>query len=241
MHILIVGYGYLGRHLTNNKKYTFATLDKNEVNSEFNNYQIDASNLSQLEKVIKKEKPDVVIDTAANKYVDKCEQDINSSISDNITSIQNLVALKNKYNFKLIYVSTDKAVNPANIYGCEKRIAEKLVLQYGGTIVRLVNIINSTGSVLPIWKKLLENNQPIVVKGKHTSRYMMSVDEACEIIFKATEYNNCIIVPKKLKKVNIYKLAKTLTNRKNIKIEKLPNFEKVEEKITWTNEKVIKL
>lgn len=239
MHILIMGCGYLGSYLLKNETYSFSTLDKNKltINSPYKHYEIDASDIYKLEEVIKKESPDIVIDTAANKYIDKCEENVNSSINDNIITVQNIVKLKDKYNFKLIYISTDKSVFPSSVYGAEKMIAERLVLQNNGTVVRLVNILNSTGSILPRWRDLISKNLPITVRGKRTSRYMMTVEDACDVIYKSFQCEGKIIVPKNIKKVNIYKLAKSMTN--DIIVENLPTFEKVNEQINWNGENII--
>lgn len=238
-HILITGCGFLGEHLLQNKNYSFAIVDKNEIGVEtsFHKYKIDLANINDVEKIIQTEAPDYVIHTAANKYIDKCEQDILTSIDDNIVATSNLVKLKHKYGYGLVFISTDKAVEPESIYGYEKMLCERLVVQNNGVIIRLVNLMGSTGSVLPIWNKLISEKKPIVVRGKDTTRWMMSVEEACRIIFDSLDSKGEIIVPKEIQNVNIYDLAKTLTN--NIILEdSVKAFEKSSEKLYWENEKI---
>lgn len=251
MRILITGFGTLGRELVKKQKHEYIVVDKNpetlsiETISHDNIIKRHCGNIADynylLNLVTQYWPIDTVIHTAANKYIDRCEDDVLSSIDDNVIAVTNLCKLKTIFGFGLIFISTDKAVNPVSVYGCEKHIGEKAVLKAGGTVVRLVNIINSTGSVLPVWERKLKNGENIQVRGVRVGRKMMSVEYAVNIIYRAMNYPGKIIIPKHYEDVNIFNLARTLTNDEKIEITELSPFEKIEEELFLPSEDVVQL
>ncbi|MEG1609328.1 MAG: polysaccharide biosynthesis protein, partial [Clostridia bacterium] len=106
---------------------------------------------------------DVIINTAANKYVDRCEQTPTEAINNNIIGAQNVLEVACAYGIKVIHISTDKAVKPNSVYGASKLIAERLALYGYATVVRLCNLKGSTGSIIPKFKRLAAQGLPIVV------------------------------------------------------------------------------
>lgn len=250
MRILITGFGTLGRELVKNKKHEYIVVDKNpevlsgEMISYDNIIRRHCGNIADydyLSGLVAQYWPDMIIHTAANKYIDRCEDDVLSSIDDNVIAVANLCKLKTIFGFGLIFISTDKAVNPVSVYGCEKHIGEKAVLKAGGTVVRLVNIINSTGSVLPIWERKLKNGENIQVRVVRVGRKMMPVEYAVNIIYRAMNYPSKIIIPKHYEDVNIFNLARTLADDEKIEITELSPFEKIEEELFLPSEDVVQL
>jgi FlaA1/EpsC-like NDP-sugar epimerase len=112
----------------------------------------------------------------------------------NFRGTKNLVDLSHKYNVdRFVFVSTDKAVNPTNIMGASKRSAEIYVQsvsrkpQNKTTYIttRFGNVLGSNGSVIPHFKKQIENNGPVTVTHPEITRYFMTIDEACQLVLEA--------------------------------------------------------
>lgn len=85
----------------------------------------------------------------------------------------------------VVLVSTDKAVNPSSVMGRTKRVAEQVVREAGGTVVRFGNVLGSTGSVVPLWREQLAKGGPLTVTDRAMTRFFMSVGEAAELILQA--------------------------------------------------------
>lgn len=138
---------------------------------------------------------DYVFHLAALKHVPVCEDHPWETVQTNIVGTQNVVeaALKNKI-LAMIHISTDKAVDPCNIYGVTKACGEKLVIAANllseGTrfvCIRGGNVLGSNGSVVPLFRQQLLSNNIITLTDKRMSRYMFTLHDAIQLIFKATE------------------------------------------------------
>ncbi|VVS94880.1 polysaccharide biosynthesis protein [Desulfoluna spongiiphila] len=149
---------------------------------------------SQLEKVFEKYKPQSVFHAAAYKHVPMMECHAWKAVKNNIIGTQNVVEISKKYGVKrFVLVSTDKAVRPTNVMGTTKRIAEMVVLNqmYDENChtkfmaVRFGNVVGSAGSVLPLFKKQIEEGGPITVTHKDITRYFMTIPEAAQLILQA--------------------------------------------------------
>lgn len=149
---------------------------------------------SQLEKVFEKYKPQSVFHAAAYKHVPMMENHAWKAVKNNIIGTQNVVEVSKKYGVKrFVLVSTDKAVRPTNVMGTTKRIAEMTVLnqmydencQTKFMAVRFGNVVGSAGSVLPLFKKQIEEGGPITVTHKEITRYFMTIPEAAQLILQA--------------------------------------------------------
>ncbi len=146
--------------------------------------------IKSLEKTISTCRPDIILHTAAYKHVPLVESNIDEAIQNNIIGTKNCIDLAIKYSVKkFILVSTDKAVRPTSVMGATKRICEL----YAGNIksdhtdiavVRFGNVLGSSGSVIPKFKKQIEEGGPVTVTHKDITRYFMFIPEACELVLQ---------------------------------------------------------
>lgn len=161
---------------------------------------------------------DIVYHAAAYKHVHLCEYNPLEAIKTNVIGTQNAIdaALHNKIS-KFVFISTDKAVNPIGTLGASKLLGEKITTAanyYKGdslTIfasVRFGNVTMSNGSVVPMFLKQMKQNMPLTITSPKMTRFLMSLDKAVELIFKATEvmYSGEVFVLK-MKSVNMQDLA----------------------------------
>ena len=146
----------------------------------------------RLSKIIKKYKPDIIYHCAAFKHVGMMEQFPHECVKNNIQSSINLIkiALEEKIE-RFVFVSTDKAVKPINIMGISKRIIEKYVLAQNSNdtkfmIVRFGNVLESSGSAIPIFKKQIENGGPVLLTDERMERFFMTITEAAQLVVQAS-------------------------------------------------------
>jgi len=154
----------------------------------------DVRDRRQLEKAFERAKPHVVFHAAAYKHVPMLELQPWKAIKNNIQGTRNLVDISDKFDVeRFVFVSTDKAVRPANVMGASKRVAEMLVQGQNGcdisntrfVIVRFGNVVGSIGSVVPLFKKQIEKGGPVTVTHPEVTRYFMTVPESCQLILQA--------------------------------------------------------
>lgn len=137
---------------------------------------------------------DIIFHAAALKHVDRCESNPFEAVTVNILGTRNIIksSIDEKVK-KVIFISTDKAVNPFGVMGATKLLAEKLISaesSKNNTIfssVRFGNVLNTRGSILPRIEKQIENGGPITLTDKRMKRFFMSKDEAVNLIFMATK------------------------------------------------------
>jgi FlaA1/EpsC-like NDP-sugar epimerase len=132
---------------------------------------------------------------AAYKHVPMLELQPWKAVENNVLGTAVLVETANAFDIeRFIFVSTDKAVRPTNVMGASKRVAEKYILcqnhdgssdgrRYG--IVRFGNVVGSVGSVVPLFKKQIEQGGPVTVTHPDVTRYFMTIPEACQLILQA--------------------------------------------------------
>ena len=149
------------------------------------------NNVEEINKVFMENQPKVVFHAAAYKHVPIQENHPWTAVRTNIGGTLNLAMLSDTHKVeKFILVSTDKAVNPTNIMGASKRIAEKLVQSIDITsntkfmAVRFGNVLGSSGSAIPIFTKQIENGGPITITHPEMTRYFMSIPEASQLILQ---------------------------------------------------------
>jgi FlaA1/EpsC-like NDP-sugar epimerase len=175
-----------------------------------------------LEKVFAKYKPNLVYHAAAYKHVPLMEENPSQAIFVNVMGTKNLADLALQYNVeKFVMISTDKAVNPSNVMGASKRIAEKYVqslfFQQKGIktsttkfiTTRFGNVLGSNGSVVPLFTKQIEEGGPITITHQDIIRYFMTIPEACQLVLEAGAMGNGgeIYIFDMGKPVKIYDLA----------------------------------
>lgn len=157
----------------------------------------DITNRARLAGYFERHKPELVYHAAAYKHVPMMEGNPSEAIACNILGTKNMadLAVENRVR-KFVMVSTDKAVNPTNVMGCSKRIAEiyvqslnNHVYRNGGTTVfvttRFGNVLGSNGSVIPLFKKQIEAGGPVTVTHPEITRYFMTIPEACQLVIEA--------------------------------------------------------
>lgn len=141
---------------------------------------------------------DMVFHLAALKHVPSCEYNPFEAVKTNVIGTQNVIesAIHHRVD-RVIYTSSDKAINPTNTMGATKLLAERLMSSadyYKGgerpifAAVRFGNVMGSRGSVIPLFKKQIIENKKITVTNPNMSRFMMSITEAVNLVLKASEY-----------------------------------------------------
>ena len=164
----------------------------------------DIRNKEAMEKVFSTYKPQVVFHAAAYKHVPLMEQNPAQAILTNIEGTKNIADLSCRYKVKkFVMVSTDKAVNPSNVMGASKRIAEKYVqsLQLKSKngdekittkfiTTRFGNVLGSNGSVVPLFTKQIAEGGPVTITHADIIRYFMTIPEACQLVLEAGAMGN---------------------------------------------------
>jgi len=154
----------------------------------------DVRDRNQLEKAFEASVPHAVFHAAAYKHVPMLELQPWKAIKNNIQGARNVIDMSNKYKVeRFVFVSTDKAVRPANVMGATKRVAEMLaqgqnscgVTDTSYMTVRFGNVVGSDGSVVPLFKKQIEKGGPVTVTDPEMTRYFMTIPEACQLILQA--------------------------------------------------------
>ena len=144
-----------------------------------------------LNKVFEAHKPDIVVHAAAYKHVPLCEANVDKAIENNILGSLNVIDLSIAHRAcKVVNISTDKAVRPTNVMGTTKRIVELYAqnVPSGQTeivSVRFGNVLGSSGSVVPKFKKQIEADGPVTVTHPEITRYFMLIPEACRLVLQA--------------------------------------------------------
>jgi FlaA1/EpsC-like NDP-sugar epimerase len=154
-------------------------------------------------RAINEFKPDVIIHAAAMKQVPLCEDFPQEAVKTNVLGTENIANAAQVYTrwassegvelpIRLLSISTDKAVKPVNAYGFTKALQERIHLRYNhrrliANCVRYGNVLESTGSVIPVFKTQLEKGEPLTVTDPDMTRFLLTLDEAVDLIFKALD------------------------------------------------------
>ena len=195
----------------------------------------DISNFKRMEKLYDYFKPNYVFHAAAYKHVPLMEDNPSEAIYTNILGTKNLVDLSIIFAVKkFVMISTDKAVNPTNVMGASKRIAEIYAQSNKGSKTKFIttrfgNVLGSNGSVIPLFKKQIEQGGPITITDKRVTRFFMTIPEACQLVLEACSMGNGgeIFVFDMGESVKIIDLAK-----KMIKLSGLKEGKDIEIKVT---------
>lgn len=218
--------------LIDNSEFNLFSLKEkiNKRNISFNllNFE-DSLSVSQL---IKNNNIDIIIHAAAYKHVPLVEQNPFSAIKNNFINTHNFIELSCKLNVAYFcLISSDKAVRPSNIMGVTKRLAELSILYHNNiykntklNCIRFGNVINSSGSVLPKFKKQILDGGPITITHKKIIRYFMTIEEASNLVLSAFKISKGgeIYLLDMGSPISIYELAKRMIqfSGKDLKIKK---------------------
>ena len=195
----------------------------------------DISNFKRMERLFDYYMPNYVFHAAAYKHVPLMEDNPSEAINTNVLGTKNLVDLAITYKTeKFVMISTDKAVNPTNVMGASKRIAEIYVQSMSNPNTKFIttrfgNVLGSNGSVIPLFKKQIEQGGPITITDKRVTRFFMTIPEACQLVLEAGSMGQGgeIYVFDMGESVKIIDLA-----RKMIKLSGLEEGKDIEIKIT---------
>lgn len=163
----------------------------------------DVSNLTRMDDIFHEYKPQYIFHAAAYKHVPMMEDNVSESIQVNVKGTRIMADLAVKYCAeKFVMISTDKAVNPTNVMGCSKRLAEiyvqslaKKIQREGDGSVKFIttrfgNVLGSNGSVIPRFRDQIQRGGPVTVTHPEIIRYFMTIPEACRLVLEAGSMGN---------------------------------------------------
>lgn len=236
-------------------------LQQELIQSDFKKFKAivtDVRDVARMNKLFEAFKPHKVFHAAAYKHVPLMESNPYEAVNINVFGTKTIVDLSVKYNVdRFVMISTDKAVNPTNVMGATKRVAE-LYVEYVSdrnsntkfTITRFGNVLGSNGSVVPLFKKQIKNGGPITVTHKDITRYFMTIPEACSLVLEAGTMGTGgeIYIFDMGKSVKIFDMAKRMISLSgfkypediDIKITGLRPGEKLYEELLASSENTIK-
>lgn len=186
----------------------------------------DVRDKDRMNYIFNKHKPKIVFHAAAYKHVPLMENNPYEAVRVNICGTKIIADLSVKHSIKkFVLISTDKAVNPTNVMGATKRIAELYVSCLKGKgqtkfiTTRFGNVLGSNGSVIPLFKKQIESGGPLTVTHRDITRYFMTIPEACQLVLEAATMGNGgeIFVFDMGESVKIFDLAKNMITLSGLK------------------------
>jgi FlaA1/EpsC-like NDP-sugar epimerase len=174
-------------------------LEQNFPDLNFSAKVADVRNLERMEMIFSSYNFQLVYHAAAYKHVPLMERNPHEAVGVNISGTVNLANLAVRYGVdKFVMISTDKAVNPTNVMGATKRVAEMYVQSLQEKIgsqtrfitTRFGNVLGSNGSVIPHFRKQIAAGGPVTVTHKDIIRYFMTIPEACQLVLQAGTMGN---------------------------------------------------
>ncbi len=185
-------------------EYNLYRIDKTLTNEQPNGpqknwttYLADIRDSTRIDEIFTREKPDIIFHAAAIKHVPMGEQNPVETLSINVAGTQVLLDMAAKHKVKsFTLISTDKAVDPSNMMGASKRLAEILTLaaqethpQLSASAVRFGNVLASAGSVIPLFEEQIARGGPVTVTHKDVNRYFMTTEEAAALVLQSAAIN----------------------------------------------------
>lgn len=205
--------------LDNNESELFFKMEDYRNNESIHFILGDVRDLDKLTRIARG--INIILHTAALKHVILCEQSPSDSVQTNIIGVQNVIdaAFLNKVE-RVIFTSSDKAVNPSNVMGTSKLMGERLLTAANAykrndgpifTSTRFGNVLGSRGSVIPLFKQQIKNGGPVTLTDKRMSRFIMTLEEAVRLVMGSTFLaRGGEILITKMPTVRIYDLAKVM-------------------------------
>ena len=216
--------------------YNLKNFFFNEKNTKYNFILGDINDEILIKNILRNEQIDTIYHCAAYKHVPILEENVFSCLKNNILGTYNLLKLSQEFRIKnFVFISTDKAVNAENIMGkskkfCEiiiksisKNLATNSITQF--SIVRFGNVVDSRGSVLPLFKEQIKNKTPITLTDLNMKRFFMTIPEAAELVIQAGSFKSLgdIFVLDMGKEIRIYDLIKKLLKINNLSLKDTNN------------------
>jgi FlaA1/EpsC-like NDP-sugar epimerase len=147
-----------------------------------------AGDRESMEELFAAHAPRIVFHAAAYKHVPLLEAQPLAAIANNIFATETVITVAGAYGARVVLLSTDKAVEPASVMGVTKRVAEAIVLSFGGTALRLGNVLASSGSVTEVFARQIARGGPLTVTDPAARRYFLTMDEAVNLLLIAAAH-----------------------------------------------------
>lgn len=210
-------------------------LKKNQSRTKVLVFVADISNKNRIDSIFRECKPQIIFHAAAYKHVPMMEGNPSEAVTTNVLGTKILADLAIEHGAeRFVMISTDKAVNPTSVMGCTKRIAEIYVQtlneraealpnsQTSFVTTRFGNVLGSNGSVIPLFKKQIDNGGPLTVTHPEITRYFMTISEACRLVLEAGVMGNGgeIFIFDMGKPIRIYELAQRMIRLSGLEPDK---------------------
>ena len=195
-HLIILDHSEEGLFKINNELESLKTISNNPI--KINYFLVNLKDLDILENLFENYQIDLIFHAAAYKHVTIVEKNIFSAFQNNILSTYHLSSLALKYKIeKFVLVSSDKAVRPSNYMGASKRVAELIINNFNKisiksnfktiyTAVRFGNVVNSSGSVIPLFLNQINKEKKITLTHPDVSRYFMTIPQAVSLVLESS-------------------------------------------------------
>jgi FlaA1/EpsC-like NDP-sugar epimerase len=216
--------------------YNLKNFFFSEKNTKYNFILGDINDEILIKNILRNEQIDTIYHCAAYKHVPILEENVFSCLKNNILGTYNLLKLSQEFRIKnFVFISTDKAVNAENIMGKSKKFCEIIIKSISKnpatnsitqfSIVRFGNVVDSRGSVLPLFKEQIKNKTPITLTDLNMKRFFMTIPEAAELVIQAGSFKSLgdIFVLDMGKEIRIYDLIKKLLKINNLSLKDTNN------------------
>lgn len=185
--LLLLGHGENSIYLIKKHLAQYSDIESIPLIADIQDYPL-------MQRLFKKYQPDIVYHAAAHKHVPLMEENPHAAVKNNVFGTYNVARAASQAGVeRFVMISTDKAVNPPNVMGATKRLAEMIVTNLNRTsktrfaVVRFGNVLGSRGSVVPLFKEQIAQGGPITVTDFRMTRYFMTIPEASRLVIQAGE------------------------------------------------------